>query len=78
MFNFSSSFKYSGCGAFFVIAAFFLMIVFLGPYLFMVLWNYAVVESLTIAKPIDYWEAMGLAAMISLFWIRNGVNRKED
>lgn len=34
---------------------------------FMWLWNYAVVSSITIAKPISYWVAFWLSIFLGLF-----------
>lgn len=40
---------------------------FLIAWPFMLIWNYAVVSALTIAKPINYWVAFWLMLFISLF-----------
>lgn len=42
-----------------------LMMIFAWP--FMWIWNYAVVNALTIAKPITYWTAFWLSLFLSLY-----------
>lgn len=38
-------------------------------YPFMWIWNYALVQALTIVKPIDYWIAFWLMMTILLFYV---------
>lgn len=42
---------------------------------FMLIWNYAVVSALTVAKPIDYWVAFWMMSFLALFVSRAGSSK---
>lgn len=43
-------------------------------YPFMVMWNYAVVEAVSVARPITYWPAFCLMMFLSLFLVKSGTS----
>jgi hypothetical protein len=59
-------------GIVFVVVYILLLLIFAYP--FMLLWNYAVVAAISVAKPIGYWVSCCLMIFISFFMIgsKNG------
>ena len=41
-----------------------IIVLAVGSLFFMLLWNYAVTAALSIARPINYWQAVGLIVLI--------------
>lgn len=47
------------------------VLIFILAFAFMHMWNYAVVQAVSIAQPISYWVAMVLMFFVSLFIVSN-------
>ncbi len=45
---------------------------------FMLLWNFAVVSAISVAKPISYWVAFWLMLFFSLFVVGTNSGSKSD
>lgn len=47
-------------------------------YPFMLMWNYVVVEAVTICNPVEFWEAFWLMLFISLFIKNSTTTSKKE
>lgn len=66
------------CSSTVMVILFALVLMFLMPYLFMVFWNYAVVNAISVANPINYWEAFCITALIGVVKTEQRMSVRKD